>query len=245
MSSGRPRQPNDPSVMASIEMAAISVRRANPVGVAWRWRWELGIVGSITAGAATVAIGLGIPTMATLLGTGLAAAIALLGWRPTRRWIAARAWCMITPHRVRVGCVHAWIQTRSGRLPAVLWTSQATYGERVLLWCPAGITAQHFEAAREILAAACWATDVRVYVHPRHKHLVALAVIRNTPERPGAMPARPWHSREDAEADDAQPGEPQLSASGYYPGVPANPAVERAAPSAQAAAPRPQPRPLL
>jgi hypothetical protein len=40
-----------------------------------------------------------------------------------------------------------------------------------------------------VLAATCWATEVRVATDPRHAHLVTLAVIRNShPERTGPTP---------------------------------------------------------
>jgi hypothetical protein len=63
------------------------------------------------------------------------------------------------------------------------------YGERVRLWCPAGITAADLIAAREILAAACWATEVRVSPGIRYAHLVTLEIIRNShPERTEPTP---------------------------------------------------------
>jgi hypothetical protein len=60
------------------------------------------------------------------------------------------------PHRVRVGCVNAWVQTRSGRLPIIWSTVPTDYGERLRLrlWCPAGITAADLIGASEVLAAA-------------------------------------------------------------------------------------------
>jgi hypothetical protein len=194
MTGGRPREANDPSVMASVEEATTSVPHASLVGVIWRWRGELSALAVVAAVATIVVIRLGPAYLAVLASITAALVVCSLRWPPSRRWIVARAWCMITPHRVRTGCLHAWIQTRSGRLPAVLWTRPAPYGERVLLWCRAGITARDLEAGREVLAAACWATDVRVYVHSRRSHLVTLAVIRHSPERPGAMPPPPWPS---------------------------------------------------
>lgn len=108
---------------------------------------------------------------------------------PSRARIIARAWCVITPHRVLTGCVNAWVQTRSGRLPVVWSVAPADFGERVRLWCPAGITAADLNAARQVLAAACWATEVRVIPGTRHSHLVTLEIIRNAyPERTGPTP---------------------------------------------------------
>ena len=109
-----------------------------------------------------IAGSLGLIGLAAVSGAGLAAGAALLCWPPARKRIVAWAWCVITPHRVRAGCVNAWVQTRSGRLP-IIWSATPTdYGERLRLWCPAGITAADLIAASEVLAAACWAAEVRV-----------------------------------------------------------------------------------
>jgi hypothetical protein len=115
---------------------------------------------------------------------------------------------VITPHRVRAGCVNAWVQTRSGRLP-IIWSATPTdYGERVRLWCPAGITAADLIGASEVLAAACWAAEVRVDADTRHAHLVTLAVIRNShPERTGPTPHSWPHPRRAAGDGAGEPDE--------------------------------------
>jgi len=54
----------------------------------------------------------------------------------------------------------------------------------VRLWLRAGITAADLHAATDVLATACWATEVRVLRSPSHAHLVTLEVIRTRyPER--------------------------------------------------------------
>jgi hypothetical protein len=189
MASGRPGRPNDPSVMSSIESAVREVRRQGPVEFCWNWRWEFGIL-AVTAGlSAAIAASLGLIWLAVAAGAGLAAAGALLRWPPARKRIVARIWCIITPHRIRAGCVNAWVQTRRGRLPIILYTVPTDYGEQVQLWCRAGITAADLFAARHVLAAACWAAQVRVIPSIRHSHLVTLEVIRNPyPQRSGPTP---------------------------------------------------------
>jgi hypothetical protein len=188
MASGRHRQPNDPGIMASVGAAMSTVARPRPITRIWPWRYEFGLI----AGTVLGMIGIGVT-----LGPGwliaAAAAMAILGvalaWRPSRRRIIARAWRVITPHRVRAGCTQAWIQTRDGHLPAVLYTVPAYYGERVWVWCRAGITAGDLEAARDILRAACWASDVRVVVNDRRSHIVVLEVIRRLPPSSPEEPA--------------------------------------------------------
>jgi hypothetical protein len=199
VASGRPRRPNDPSIMASVEAAVSSVARPGPLGRLWHWRYELALVAGLPLTALAIGYTLGLGWLIALAATALAGMAAVLAWRPARQWLIARAWCVITPHRVRTGCVHAWVQTRDGRLPTILYTAPAEFGERVLLWCRAGITAGDFEGARDILRAACWASDVRVVVNDRRSHIVVLEVIRRLPA------GRP------AEGDQATPGWPYLT----------------------------------
>jgi hypothetical protein len=215
MASGRPHQPNDPSIMASVETAVTSVWRPGPLGRIWHWRYEL----ALTAGAllAALAIGyiLGLAALIATAVTALAVVVAALLWTPARRRLIARAWCIITPHRVRTGCAHAWVQTRDGRLPVVLYTTPADYGERVLVWCRAGITAGDLAAARDILRTACWASDVRVIVNDRRSHIVVLEVIRRPPAgRPGQAPPT-WPYLVDR-AGDPDSEEPALSSLGHH-----------------------------
>lgn len=203
MASGRPQRPNDPSVMSSLESAVREVQRPGLIEFIWNWRWELGIA-AVTAGlSVAIAADLGLAWLAVIAGAGLAAFGALLRWPPARRQIIARAWCIITPHRIRVGCVNGWVQTRRGKLPFILWTVPTHFGERAQLWCRAGITAADLLAARDILAASCWAAEVRVIPSVQHAHIVTLEVIRNNyPERPVQSP-QGWPFFRNAEADAA------------------------------------------
>ena len=95
-----------------------------------------------------------------------------------RRWLAAHARCVITAHRVRAGCVQARILTWAGKLPVILRTSPRPHGERVFIWCRAGTCPEDFAAGSHVIRSACWATDIRVWSHPRYSHLVILDIIR-------------------------------------------------------------------
>jgi hypothetical protein len=184
MASGRPRRPNDPSVLSSIESALQATRRPGPVEFCWHWRWELGVLVATATFSGLIAADFGFIALAVAAGAGLAVLGTLLCWPPARARLLAWARCVITPHRVRAGCAGAWVQSRSGRLPFVLYTVPTGFGERVQLWCPAGITAGDLFAARHVLAAACWAAEVRVIASFRHAHLVTLEIIRTySPER--------------------------------------------------------------
>jgi hypothetical protein len=125
--------------------------------------------------AVALTYGLGWLAAAT---SGLATSIAIS--RVARKFVVARAWCIITPHRIRTGCAQAWILSRSGKIPVVLLTTRQPFGESLLLWCPAGTSADDLMAASEMLAAACWASEVRVRSDPRYAHLVTVEVIRRS-----------------------------------------------------------------
>ena len=96
MASGRPRQPNDPSIMASIEAAMSTVARPRLTTRIWHWRYEFGLI----AGTVLGMIGIGVTLGPGWLIAATAAAMAILGvaltWRPSRRRVIARAWCVIT-----------------------------------------------------------------------------------------------------------------------------------------------------
>ena len=211
MASGRPRRPNDPSVMASVETALSSVARPGIFGLIWNWRYELGL----SAGLATVGLAsgyaLGAAWLIAIATAGLVLLAAGLAWPPSRRRLVARAWCVITPYRVRTGCRHAWVQTRDGRLPVILFTTPAGFGERVTLWCRAGITHGDLEGARDILRAACWASDVRVVASARYGHVVVLEVIRRLPPGPPGDDDAGWPFLNRGETDRADPEEPAWS----------------------------------
>jgi hypothetical protein len=179
MPAGRPYGPNDPSLMSSLETAVRQVRRPGLVEFTWNWRWEIGLLAVLAVPAGLVISAFGLIGLIVTAGAGLAVSIAtLLLWPPARQWCRARAWCLITPHRVRAGCVNAWVQTRSGKLPFIVSTTPTPYGEQVRLWLRAGLTAADLRAARDVLAAACWAEEVRVEPSANHAHLVTLQVIR-------------------------------------------------------------------
>jgi hypothetical protein len=196
-------------MMSSLEFAVRKVHRSGPVELCWHWRWELGALAVTTGLSAAIAASLGLIWLASAAGAGLAVLCTLLCWPPARSWIIARVWCVITPHRIRTGCVNAWVQSRRGRLPIILCTVPTEYGQRLYLWCRAGITAADLFAARDVLAAACWAAEVRVIPSARHAHLVTLEVIRTPyPERTEpTLPGWPYSRRLEAGALD-DPEEP-------------------------------------
>jgi hypothetical protein len=200
---------------AGLEYALATVDRANVIIIAWRWRYEL----AAAAGLAALWITLHTAAAAALTA-GLVAGLGLTASFPGgRRLLAARFWCIVTPHRIRSACAHAWIHSRYGKLPVILVTRSQPFGERLYLWCRAGISASDFSSARELLTAACMATDIQVRRHSRHAHLVAVDVIRGDP--PAEWASQPWYDtgtpdgtlkipapREHADNDSFWPGDP-------------------------------------
>ena len=176
MPSPRPRSTRQ--ALAGLQYALGTVAPANPLVLAWRWRYEL-ILG-IGLPAALAVLG-GIPVMLGTLAAITVAVGAALLYAPTRRYLIARAWCIITPHRVRVGCAQAWIHSRRGKIPVVLLTTRQPFGERVHLWCRAGTSAIDFTSALPLLTAACWARDIQVSGNERFAQLITLDVIRHLP----------------------------------------------------------------
>lgn len=172
----RAHRRNQANLVADLERVLRPGRRANVIGYAWWWRYEICIV---------LGLGIGMYALASLVGAGqamlgLALTAAVFGtWPASQRAFAALAWRIVTPHRLRAGCVQARIHSRNGRLPTVLRTTQQPFGERVLVWCPAGTSAADFRSARRLLATACWAADVQVTSDDRHTQLVTIDVIRH------------------------------------------------------------------
>jgi hypothetical protein len=140
----------------------------------WRWRYEVAVVATVTTAVIALVWALGgewgLVTVSVMAGVCSP---------PWPRPVAGRVWCVITAHRLRCGFVQARIQTRRGRLPVILSTAPAPFGERVRIWCPPGITAEAIKSARDTLRAACWATDVRVTRDHDQSQRVVVDVIRN------------------------------------------------------------------
>jgi hypothetical protein len=217
MASGRPRQRNDPSVLASVETAVRTVTRPGIFGLIWHWRYELALVSGPAGIAFAVGYTAGIAWLIAVAAIGTAILTAAVLWPRSRRRLIARAWCVITPHRVRTGCTHAWVQSRDGRLPTILRTTPTDFGERLALWCRAGITTADLDAARDVIGAACWAREVRVIPNERRGHLVTLEVIRRGLAVPPSMvPATPsWphlNPLPHGEPNSLDPEEPALLA---------------------------------
>ncbi|WP_061296699.1 hypothetical protein [Herbidospora cretacea] len=143
----------------------------NPFAVIWRWRYEAALLvgGPFLVSVASWQI---VVTVAGLLA-------GLVSVSPFARRIAvARFWCVVTPHRIRTACAEALLITRRGRLPVVLWTRPIESGERVWIYCRAGIVAADFVDNAPLIASACWARQVSVTESPSRPAVIHVDVIR-------------------------------------------------------------------
>jgi len=112
----------------------------------------------------------------------LAAGAGLLVWWPaSRRVLASALGCCLTHHRLRTALVELRLTSRAGRLPLFLWLAPTPVGERVWLWCRAGMSAEDLADETDRLRAACVARDVRVTRNRQLSSLVTLDVIRRDP----------------------------------------------------------------
>jgi hypothetical protein len=143
----------------------------------WRWRYEIIVAAGLVIVSTIVLRTLGL-TFGTLV---LSAMLGVLS-PPWPGWLTGLAWHVITPHRVRTGLSLARIHNRKGWHPLVCRITCEEFGERVVLWCPAGTTAEDVYSARAILRDACWATDVRVTCDALRSHIVTVDVIRRGDE---------------------------------------------------------------
>jgi hypothetical protein len=133
-------------------------RRPNPLLVAYRWRYEMGLAASAVAGWAEL------PSSTALTAAGLlAATTAAAAIEPRcRRVLVHASQHVIVQHRVRTGCLQAGLANRAGQLPRIMYTR--TQGDVVTLslWLPAGLAPEDLAAESRRLAAACGALDVQV-----------------------------------------------------------------------------------
>src|SRR6266487_3652825 len=162
---------NNPYIL---DMAFVQARRS-AAGVLWRFRTELAVLTTGTAGALEIVKAVTV-TWAVVTLTASAAVIMVLPW--TRRFVSQRAWCVLSRHRIQKVCFETRMHTRSGRLPLVLRIHPTKVGERALIWCRAGICAADFEAHTPEIAAACYARQARVEGNRRWAQLVQVDIVR-------------------------------------------------------------------
>lgn len=162
-------------------------RRSNPLLWLYRWRYELGLLALL---GGLVAVGVTVHWSVPVL---VAAAVGVGALFPAVRAAArVRAHAVVIQHRLRTAFHEAGLRTWGGRLPAILWTVPRSAGVRVYVSCPAGFDVSDLQELCPVLAAACFAAEVRVRPHPRFANLAELLVISGPAPRgkPGSAGPR-------------------------------------------------------
>jgi hypothetical protein len=172
MTSTRTRGTRDD--LYSLDKFIVKAHRS-AAGTAWRWRTELLTLGGLLAALAWLSGQITIRWASVVL----AVALGIIFTVPhSRRFIIRRFWCVLARHRFHRLCWEARLHTRAGRLPVVLWTRPTRVGERLTVWCRAGICAEDFAQHCGELAAACYAREARVTPNTAWSQLVTIDIIR-------------------------------------------------------------------
>jgi hypothetical protein len=158
----------------SLDNFIVKVHRS-AAGTAWRWRTELLVLGGLLAALAWLSGQITIRWAVVVLAAALGI---ILGVPHSRRFAIRRFWCVLARHRFHRLCWEARLHTRAGRLPAVLWVRPTRVGERLTVWCRAGLSAEDFTQHTGELAAACYAREARVTPNTRWSQLVTIDIIR-------------------------------------------------------------------
>ncbi|MCW2890496.1 MAG: hypothetical protein JWL58_7358 [Streptosporangiaceae bacterium] len=168
------REPEEPR-FAQFLRALIRPATPSLLTVVWRWRYEIVLVLGVPTGLICVSRLVG-PSPTAVAVTAILLSVVI--WPGGVRASTDRIWCMITAHRIRVGFTETLIITLHGKIPIVLMVRAQPFGERVFVWCRGTLTPADMAEARERLAAACWATDVRVGQSLKHPNIAILDVVR-------------------------------------------------------------------
>jgi len=144
-------------------------------GAIWRFRTEAVSLLTTIGGGWFLARAI---TLAGVLLITIPLLTATLTAPAPRRFVARRAWCVLSRHRIQRVCYETRMHTRSGRLPLVMRITPTEVGERALIWCRAGICVEDFEAHAAEIAAACLARQARIEGNRRWAQLVQLDIVR-------------------------------------------------------------------
>ena len=190
MTSTKTRNSKRDSDLYSFDQFIVKVHRS-AAGTAWRWRTELLTLGGLLAALYWLSRQITIIWAAVVL----AAAIGIIFAVPwSRRFITRRFWCVLARHRFHRLCWEARLHTRAGRLPVVLWTRPTKVGERLTVWCRAGICRRGLRAAHRRTAGRL--LRPRRAGHPQHVLVPAGDHRHHPPRHPrgqasGRLPADP------------------------------------------------------
>jgi hypothetical protein len=157
-----------------LEELTVALHRSR-LGAFWRWRTEMSVLSGGVTGFLESWHCIGLDLSGVAFGGGLALAAAL-PW--TRRFLAARFWCLVTRHRLQRAFWEMRLHTRAGHLPLILATCGTRVGERAVILARAGTSLADYEDAAAVFAAACGAREARVSASPRWSQLITIDILR-------------------------------------------------------------------
>jgi hypothetical protein len=152
-------------------------RRPGLITLAWRWRTEIALLIALVGVEylLTKVMPLITAVLVTAAVIGILFAIAV-----TRGWIVRRGWCLFTRHQLYGVFRETRTTTRMGRLPLIMRVSPTDYGERVVVWCRAGIPVERLQGIESEIRDACMADEVDF--QPVHAPFARIEVVRRTPK---------------------------------------------------------------
>lgn len=177
-----------PDQISELARQLTHVRRPNPVLWLYHWRYELIVLPLLAYGLVELVRGLGLVWSLIALA---ATFTWVFYWRSARRNLRGRFRAILVQHRLRAAFAQARICTLSGRPPTILWTRPRGDDILVSLFVPAGVGFDHIHPQRELLAAACFATEVYVDRHPQYANLITLSICTPRAERAPVRAPRP------------------------------------------------------
>ncbi len=163
----------EPRQISELARELTPIARPNPLVALYHWRYEIGAVVLFPYALYALFHALGLFWSLVVL---FCIVNWLVYWRSARRFVGGRLRSIVVQHRLRTGFARARVCTLDGRLPTILWSKPRGDDVEVTVFCPAGLGSARIEQQRELLASACFATDVHVYRHPRRSYLVYLSV---------------------------------------------------------------------
>ena len=163
---------------------------------AWGWRLELVVLADVALSGWLLSRSLGTTTALVVLA-GVLAMVAIA--RPSRRWFSG----ILRARRIR----RRWVTAAAvagpaafgGRVPAVLHLEPVPAGDLLHVRIPTGGRAADLEGAREALAVALGARDVRVTRQPAHAGRARVLVVRHDPLARRRIEPWPWADRRQAD----------------------------------------------
>lgn len=163
------RRPDDP----------IRWKQLNPdhrpglITLAWRWRTEIALIVALVGLEYVLAQVMGLVGGVLVI---VAAAEILYAVPTTRRWMFRHARCVFVRHRLYSVFRETRTTTLKGRLPLIMRVSPTNHGDRVMVFCRAGISVEQLQKVKREICNASMASDI--YFAPANAPFAKMEIIR-------------------------------------------------------------------